>query len=278
MSRAFWVLLGLLICQACQDLSAQSISHTNRGGEDLSQLKQLAERGSLRAEFILAEYSMSNHLFRDAFKWYSAAAQQGYVEARYQKGRLLLFGRRGATPDQSVTANPTAGLELIYQVATNRHRSACADLGRALKEGVGCTASSSSAYVWYALSSTNESDASHEVMNRLALRLSADEIKAALGQVRAAQQGHWPDSPVQVAGETDKPPVVIELKLSGLIFSPRGNLAVINGHTIAEGERCQFMTAKKDLVLVTCVQVEPGSAEVRVEGETHSRTLYPLAH
>ena len=279
MSRVFWVLLGLLIGQPCLLLPAQSISHTNRAAEDLVQLKLMAERGSMRAECLLAESAMSNHLFADAFRWYSAAAHQGLPEARYQKGRLLLFGQQGKIPNQSVVAHPRAGLDLLYQVATNRHLRACADLGRALKDGVGCGANPSLAYVWYALSSTNGQDASHEIMNQLAVQLSADQIKAALLQVQAARQGHWPDSPAQVAAaEAGKPAVVIELKLCGLIFSPHGNQAVINGHTLAEGEHAQFMTAKKELVLVTCVRVEPGSAEVQVAGETHSRTLYPLAH
>lgn len=244
------------------------------GMNDFGQVKLLAERGNINAQLKVASACMGSHLYANALKWYSAAADQGLLEARYQKGHLLLFGCQGDTPDQCVSAKPAEGLQLIYMAATNCHPAARFDLGRALKDGCGCPSDRITAYAWFAVCAEAGDAASHESMNALALQLSPENIRQALACVREIKAGHWPPLPASAAmvalpgGQVD-----IKLKLSGVICSPGGNLAIINKRTLGEGESSQFMTDRKDLVAVTCQRILPDAVEVLVAGEAQSRTL-----
>src|ERR1035437_2816598 len=144
------------------------------GMDDLGKVKLLAERGNVSAQLKMANACMSSRLYASALQWFSAAAEQGALEARYQKGHLLLFGCRGDSPSQSVTASPTEGLQFIFMAATNHHPAASFDMGLALRDGTGCPADLIWAYAWFSVCAEAGNASSLTVMNGLALRLSPD--------------------------------------------------------------------------------------------------------
>lgn len=244
--------------------------------EDMSKLKLLAERGYLDAQLKVAKACMASQLFADALKWYSAAADQGDTDARYQKGHLLLCGCQGGLPQQNVDADPVAGLRFTCLAATNHHYGACLDLARALRDGTGCPANPVESFAWFSLCADAGNESCRESMNQMALRFTTDQIREALDRARALKAGRWPDftallsAPAPVA--QPMAPVDLELKLSGVDCS-REKLAFINHHTLAEGDSCQMLTEEKTLVTVTCVQICKNYVEVQVGGESQSRTL-----
>ena len=241
--------------------------------DDLGKVKLLDERGKINAQLKIATASMGSRLYANALKWYSAAADQGALEAQYQKGHLLLFGCQGDTPEQSVTANPPESLRFICMAATNHHQAACSDMGRALKDGIGCAADRVAAYALFSLCAEAGDPTSLTAMNGLALQLSPENIRQALAQAREIKTGRWPTlSPLPTSH------VSIKLKLSGVVYSPRGNLAIINKHTLGEGETSQFLTDEKQLVAVTCQRVQPDGVEVLVAGESLPRLLLNAPH
>ena len=242
--------------------------------EDMGKVKLLAERGNVNAQLKIASYCMNNRLFVEALKWYSAAADQGSLEARYQKGHLLLYGSDLSAPEQRVAASPIEGLKLIYQTATNHYVGAYYDMGQVLKEGIGCAPDAVAAYAWFSLYTDVNTSANRRLMNDLAVQLSTEDIRKAMATAREMKTNHWLDLPPPPAAKPAATQTVsIKLRLSGLICSPHGNLAIINNHTLGKGETGQFMTEQKELVAITCQRIHTDSVEVLVEGETQPRLL-----
>ena len=239
---------------------------------NLSELKLLAERGLADAQIKVAKACADSQLYADALKWYSAAAKQGVIEANFQKGHMLLYGCRDAPPNQCVKPDPTAALSCLFMAATNGHFGASYDVAVSLKDGLGCPADLVSAYAWFSLCADHGSDPSRTAMNWLALRLSGSEIRQALTLARETKMGHWPGMSLSASGHPVAA-VDINLKLSGVVFSPRGNMAIINKRTLAEGETIQLKTGKNEMVDVTCVSVQPSFVQVKVESEADLRTL-----
>lgn len=245
--------------------------------DDMSKLKLLAERGYVDAQLKVAKACMDSHLFADALKWYSAAADQGDTEARYEKGHLLLFGRTGGPPEQNLAPAPSAGLRFTCMAATNHHNAACLDLACALRDGTGCLANPIRAYAWFSLCLDAGNRPCQDSLNQLALQFSTEQIREGLDRARALKAGHWPDfaALLSAAAPVTQPvgPVDLQLKLSGVDCSPREKLAVINNHTLGERDSCQLLTVDKKPVTVTCVRICKNFVEVQVEGEPQSRTL-----
>jgi hypothetical protein len=252
------------------DVNLYKISVEN--DKDMSKLKLLAERGFADAQAKVAKACMEGHLYADALKWYSLAARQGMVEANYMQGHMLLFGCSDAAANQIVTAQPAKGLDFSFMAATNGHWNACYDVATALKDGLGCQSDMVAAYAWFSLCADHGSEQSKTVLNWLALRLSAEEIRQALALARETKAGRWPGLNLGSSGH-HAAPVEINLKLSGVVFSPRGNMAVINKHTLAEGETIKLKSDKNEFVGVTCVSVQPSFVQVKVENESDLRTL-----
>lgn len=263
-----WTLASTGLAQTASDLDRDLKRMSVKGMEDLGKVKLLAERGNISAQLKIADACMVNRLYASALKWYSAAEQQGALEARYQKGHLLLFGSTGSTPDQNVIAKPTEGLHYIYRCATNRHAAACFDMALALKDGVGCSADTINAYAWFSLCKEGGNTSCLNIMNTLALQLSTENIRDALARARKIKAGDWPPMPSLPSTR-----ISIKLKLSGVVNSAGGKLAIINKSTLSEGETSQFMSEQKELVNVTCQKINADSVEVLVAGETQPRTL-----
>ena len=243
-----------------------------QGKDNMSELKLLAERGYADAQVKVAKACMDDHLYADALKWYSLAAKQGVLEANYQHGHMLLFGCREAAVAQLVQPDPARGLSYTFIAATNGHLGAAYDMAMALKDGLGCGGDMVASYAWFSLCADHGSEASRSAMNWLALRLSATEIRQALALARETKAGRWPGMAMGSAAHHGAA-VDINLKLSGVVCSPRGNLAVINKRTLAEGETIQLKTGKNEMVDVTCVSVQPSFVSVKVESEADLRIL-----
>ena len=286
--RIFWrcVLGAMLIVAAGQvwgedsnRLDASLYQMSTRNANDISKLKLLAERGLADAQFKLAQACVQNQFYADALKWYSLASKQGMLEASYQMGRMLLYGCHDARPDQNVIARPTEGLKYCYMAATNGNIAACFDVAGALKDGIGCPVNMVQAYAWFSLCSDNGNSASAPALNWLALRMTGEEIRQAIAASRLLKNKQWLSLNFLPAnnGNTaqNSAPVDIKLKLSGMVFSPRGNMAVINKHTLAEGETITMKSDKNELVNVTCVSVQPDLVQVRVQNESDLRSLHP---
>jgi hypothetical protein len=281
MRTALWV-LGVLFLfpllraksEPANDITVGLYQMSLKNGNNMSELKLLAEHGLADAQMKVAQACMDNQLFADALKWYSKAADQGVVEARYQKGHMLLFGCHSQAAAQNVEPQQVTGYNFTFSAATNGHYGACYDLAIAHRDGVGCPVDYVVAYAWFSFCADHGNDVSRAALNWLALRISGDEIRQALALARETKQGHWPSSSkTEVSRHT--PPVDIRLKLSGIICSPRGNMVVINKHSIAEGETIRFKSDKNELVNVTCVSVQPDVVRVRVADEDELRTLVP---
>jgi len=245
--------------------------------DDLGKIKLLAEHGNTMAQLKLAGACMDNRLCADALKWYSAAAENGQLDACYQKGRLLLYGSQNTAPDQCVVTNAVEGLRLIYQTATNHHAGAYYDMGLALKDGNGCAADPVNAYAWFTLSSDSGEQASKRIINEMSLHLSTEEIRQALAEARDMKADRWPDLPPLSSAtvQTLAPATVagLNLKLSGVIQSPNHSLAIINNRTFGKGETAMFVTEQKQQVAVTLQRIHSDSVEVQVEGEANLRKL-----
>ena len=281
MKAIAWSIIPAVLLTLAPISSAESSDHLNQGlnrisvdgVEDTAKLKLLAERGYVTSQQKLAEVCMRNHMYADALKWISAVAAQGSLDACYQKGHMLLFGCKGGSAEQEVVANPAEGLRYVYMAATNRNLNACLDMAQAFRDGLGISANPVAAYAWYSLCEQAGNRACQREMNDLALRLSTDDIRQALAQARILAAGHWPDLPALAQACHPSVQVALKLKLSGVISSPGENLAVINKHTLGEHETSQFATESKELVAVTCLQVQQDFAKVQVEGESQPRTL-----
>jgi TPR repeat protein len=271
-----WLVATLTVfAQQSGNLNRMAVDAIN----DMGKVKMLAEHGNLKAQIKIADACSSSELYADALKWYAAAAEQGSIDGLFQKGRMLLFGRQSSTAGQNIIAKPLEGLRYTYIAATNHHSGAWFDMAVALKEGRGCNVDSVNAYAWFMISADGGNGGGLEQMNQLALRLTTDQIRSARSTVREMKANHWPELPAQPT-RVQKPvgDIAIKLKLSGVVCSPQGNLAIINNRTLAEGESSQFLTAKKDTIVITCKRIDPDGVQVQVEGEDAERTLLTASH
>jgi TPR repeat protein len=234
------------------------------GFGDLGKIRLEAERGNVGAQIKLADAYLSHLRSADALKWYAAAAEQKSLEGEYQAGRLLLFGRVGIPEDQKVTAKPTEGLRWTYMAATGGHHGAWRDMAQALKSGVGCSTNIVEAYAWLGLLAETGDVVGKVEMNNLALKLASDEILRGKSLAREMKEGHWPPLPARR--------VDVTLKLTGVIVSPKGKQAVINNHSMSEGETLHFFAGKQQIA-VTCKSIQADSVQVQVEGEDNPRML-----
>lgn len=279
----FFCLLLLLLSPVMPGLAQPSTTRLStslykmsvNNGNNMSELKLLAERGFADAQMKVAKACVDNMLYADALKWYSAAADQGVVEAHYQKGHMMMFGCQGG-PEQTVVAQPAEAFKFTFMAATNGHFGACYDLAVAHRDGLGCPRDYVIAYAWFSYCADHGNEHSRTALNWLALRLSAEDIQQALVLARDTKAGKWPEFSKERAGHKFKTTVAvtIDLKLSGVVCSPRGNMAVINKKTLAEGETVKLKSTKDEMVDVTCVSVQPNFVQVKVENETALRTLF----
>ena len=252
------ILIGLLLATAIA---------TGQKVDDVGQLKIEAEQGDAQAQIKLANAYLNNSRPSDARRWYESAAQQNSAEAQFQLGNLLLAGRSSTLPQQSLIAEPAAGLSLIYSAATNGHRTAWRSLARCLQTGNNCATNLSEAYAWLNLLADGGDAGGRNEMNRLALNLSSEEIQAGKSIFAAMKAGSWPAPPA-----TENSRVGRWLRMQGVAISPKEKLVIIGNRTLAEGEQTDF-SLDGQVIRLTCLNIDSNSVQVQIEGEAKPRRL-----
>jgi len=268
MKHAPAILIGLLL--ATTVAMGQKAERTNapaRNLEDVGHLKVEAERGNAQAQIKVATAYLNSARPRDARRWFDAAAQQNSAEGQFQLGNLLLTGRGSTFPEQSVTADPAAGLSLIYSAATNGHKAAWRSLARCLQTGNYCATNLPEAYAWLNLLADGGDAASRNEMNRLALDLSSPDVQIGKAIFTGMKAGQWPGPP-----SLENSRVGRWLRMQGVAISPKEKLVIIGNRTLAEGEQTHLSVDGQSIRL-TCLNIDTNSVQVQIEGETKPRTL-----
>jgi TPR repeat protein len=258
--------LSLLIAIAAQAQRAELRGTLTQGFADLGAIKIQAEQGDVAAQVKLADAYLSQFKSADALVWYKAAAPKS-LEAQYQCGNLLLFGRLGIPQSQNVMPNPAAGIKWTYLAATSGHKEAWRNMAKALQSGSGCSTNLVEAYAWFSLLADSGDIVGRVEMNNLALKLSPDDILRGKSIEQNMQSEHWPQLIIQQNSKSD-----LGLKLNGLIPGGSHPLASINGKTMAEGESANIRL-KKTTVNVKCLKINKDSVLIRVDGEDDPRLL-----
>jgi TPR repeat protein len=203
----------------------------------------------------------------EALLWYRQAAQAGSIEAAYRAGVLLLDGEKSNLPAQSVPPDPAEGVRWLFRAATNQYPPACREMSRVYRDGVGVKTNLVQAYAWVRLFCELEPGPGAMEMDRLALKLEAQQIQAAQQLAWQFKNHQWPPAPCKKIVEGDP-----RLSLNGLTLGGKKPLAVINRKTLAEGETAEFATPKGSIV-VTCVDIRDQSVVVDIAGENEARLL-----
>jgi TPR repeat protein len=258
--------LSLLIAIAAPAQNAELRGTLAQGFSDLGAIKIRAEQGDVAAQVKLADAYLSNFKSSDALEWYKAAASKS-LEAQYQYGNLLLFGRFGIPQDEKVVANPSEGIKWMYSAAINGHKGAWRNMAKALQAGIGCSTNLVEAYAWLSLLAETGDIVGRVEMNNLALKLSSEEIIQGKSMEQDMQSGRWPQLVTQKTSKSN-----LGLKLNGLIPSGANPLATINGKTLAVGETANIKL-KKETVKVKCLKINADSILILVDGEDEPRLL-----
>ena len=230
--------------------------------------KERAERGDAKAQVELADNLVANQLAAEAVVWYRKAAEQGNVEAKFRLGDILINGATSTPdPDQRVAPKPLEGVRWTFEAATNFHSGACRNMSYVLENGLGVGANIVESYAWLDVFARSNSASAHVDMDRLALRMSLQQIRES--HVLAAQflSRQWPQHVTRRFSEAD-----LALKLNGITVGPV-SLAIINGQTLEEGDSVT-LPARDGTARVNCVKITQDSVMIAVEGEGEPRLLH----
>lgn len=258
---------SLLFAVAASAQNAELRGTLAQGFSDLGAIKIQAEQGDVAAQVKLADAYLSNFKSTDALEWYRAAAPKS-LEAQYQCGNLLLFGRSGIPQDKRITPNPAEGIKWTYSAAINGHKGAWRNMAKARQSGIGCSTNLVETYAWLSLLAETGDIVGRVEMNNLALKLSSEEILRGRSIEQDMQMGHWPKLVIQKNSKPD-----LGLKLNGLTPSGANPMAIINGKTLAEGETATIKF-KKGTVNVKCLKIQADSVLILVDGEDEPRLLH----
>jgi len=237
------------------------------GFGDIAAIKQKAVAGDAQAQVQLGNSLVSSFHPTEALDWYRKAANQGNVEAKYEVGKMLLFGAPGIPNELTVHPHPIEGARLTFAAATNLYPDALWDMAKACRQGLGVETNLVAAYAWLQLFSetTRGSIVGRVEMNDLALKLDTDALVDAEKLVVQFKSGRWSTPAFRVFPMGDP-----RLKLNGISFGTKRPLAVLNGKTIAEGESATIHI-KTETLTIKCVTIERDSVLVLVEGEDEPR-------
>ena len=100
------------------------------------------------------------------------------MEAKFRLGEILINGASTPPdPDQRVAPKPTEGVRWTYEAATNFHSGACRNMSYVLENGLGVGTNIVESYAWLEVFARSNSASAHGDMDRLALRMSLQEIR-----------------------------------------------------------------------------------------------------
>ncbi len=230
---------------------------------DVAVTKERAERGNMEAQLELANRLVVNQQPAQAAAWYRKLVEKGNVEAKYRLGGFLLFGAKSPLQGEQVLPEPSEGIRLTFEAATNFHIGACQNMAVATERGLAVTRNLVETYAWYELVACSNAAPVRDDMNRLALEMDIRDIQRAHELAEQFRHHEWTRLVTRKSG--------VVMKLSGVTVGQMP-LAIINGRTLGEGESTEF-SAPDGLVRVKCVKIDQNSVQVTVEGESEARLL-----
>lgn len=234
---------------------------------NLAITKERAERGDVGSQVELADNLAANQMVAQAVEWYRKAAEQGNIEAKFRLGEILLNGATSLPqPDQRVAANPAEGVRWTYEAATNFHSGACRNMAGVLESGTGLGTNIVEAYAWLEVYARSNAVAARSDMDRLALRMSLQQIRASHTLAERFINRQWSQHVVRKFSEAD-----LTLKLNGITVGPV-SLAIVNGQTLEEGDSIT-LPVKDGTARLNCVKIAQDSVLIAVEGEDEPRVL-----
>ena len=203
---------------------------------------------------------------------YRQAAKTGNVSGAFAAGELLMFQGQGDSGRERVL-ELSDGLGYLFFAATNRHPQACAELARALQNGLGVQTNLACAYAWLKLAA--KYDHSFEVdLDRLVVQLEPNDVLQAQKIADQYISGHWPDAVSRPITQGDS-----RLAIQGMSFSGHESLIILNGGTLTEGEMINVQSVKTpkhqtgEKLTVSCYEIGADYALVAVAGEPNLKML-----
>jgi hypothetical protein len=153
-------------------------------GEPTADVKRKARLGDAEAQYQLGYWHrQSNRTIDDkaAVEWFTKAAAQGHMDAKYQLALLYSEGR-GVLQDHAESA------KLITELVTKGHVDSQAQLGNMYRRGVGFELSKQNAYLWYNLAASNGNREASAMRDTISSQLSTTELSEAQRQARVLEQ------------------------------------------------------------------------------------------
>jgi hypothetical protein len=257
-------------------------------------IKKKAEAGDAQAQRSLADCLAGNFRCADALQWYRKAANQGNIDAAYQVGNMLLFGRVGIPKDQCVEPEPPEGIRWTFRAATNRHADACWNMSKALQHGIGVGTNSVEAYAWLQVAAdfSMVPIVQRGQLNNMALIMDSRSIDQAQALAQRFKAGAW-RCPAVAAISGIEPrqklnggknadgnrerslisEVEPHLKLNGITLSGKSSLCIINGKNLSEGESSKIPLGPRS-PMIRCLKIEKDSVLISIEGEDAPKSLH----
>ena len=127
----------------------------------------------------------------DAAAWaYRQAAKTGNLNATFAAGEVLFLQAQAGTGRERIL-KLAEGLGYLYSAATNRHAPACAELAKALQNGIGVATNLVCAYAWLSIAA-QRNPAYRSELDQLVTRLDPSEVLQAQRIAHDYLAGHWP--------------------------------------------------------------------------------------
>jgi TPR repeat protein len=141
--------------------------------EDIERWKQQAESGDVSAQVAYAfVYYRGERTTRDyalARKWFTAAARNGHIQAKFFLGAMLENGWGGKLDLGGAAA-------LYLSAATAGYMPAQHNLGMLFQEGRGVPKNLAEAYYWLSVAAANGSNNSEAVIQQLIGQMTPQEL------------------------------------------------------------------------------------------------------
>ena len=205
----------------------------------------------------------------DAAAWaYRQAAKTGNLNATFAAGEVLFLQAQSGTGRERIL-KLAEGLGYLYSAATNRHAPACAELAKALQNGIGVATNLVCAYAWLSIAA-QRNPAYRSELDQLVTRLDPSEVLQAQRIAHDYLAGHWPAPVARPVEQGDS-----RLQIQGMTVGKNGALIILNGGTMGVGETIDVRTGKTSgaRLLVSCFAIAPDHALVAVAGEPNLKLL-----
>lgn len=224
---------------------------TASGQQDLPQLEQVrlaAEKGDPEAQYRFGQNYYGQFKFSQAVEWFRKSADQGFVDAQYTLGQMLMDGRAKSVPDSlPVPRAPHEAIKWLLLAANQGHRSAQLELARCFESGKAVNQDSVEAYKWYKLAGVN--------LDGLVLRMTHDQIQK--GEERAR---NW------------KARLPTNIVLKGILTAGNRRLAIVNGITLEKGGETKIKIGQR-FVSVRCLEIKEKSVVLSIEVLTQPKEI-----